>query len=390
MMHRLLIGYCILLFTSCICPQEPTKTIEVIYCPENNKETSFYIPKDITGVFKSQNIGGVNYEIISDSKIQIITSDFYSPKKVALFQSFSQMIFGSPNQIKTNELITSELHTIKFEKNKSRKPYPPEPSENQIFIFYNAKNINQTIGRKYYVNSSDQISKVISKHRNDKKNFYIFNSPPHVVKTPKPAPPTVPKTKLRFEKNSIPIPIVLQAIKSPGCILKWSSKTGSAVSPKISTHKVGTFKYYVSQKNLSNKLESKQIEIIVTIFENAKPPIKKSPGDLTFLRPTLSINNSNDGKLLTWRNPNPTKENQTIRFALTFYDSDNNNAVIHQETFTNIYTYDVSILRNKFRNGERPRNGIDVTIIATRDGFKSIRETRHLSLNNSMKIYNCY
>jgi hypothetical protein len=388
MIHRFLIGYCIILLTSCVPDPDPTIDITVIYCPEINNKTSFFIPKDITGVFKSQNIGGFNYEIITDSKIKIINGESNNPVDTPIFNSISQMIFGSPKQVKINELITSELHTIRFAKKKSRKPYPSEPTESQIFIFYNTQNTPQTVGRKNYVNSSDQISKVISKHRNDKKNFYIFNSQPHVLITPKPAPPRVLKTKFIITRNSTPF--VLQAIKSPGCILKWSSKTGSAVSPKISTDRTGTYKYYVSQKNLSNKLESKQIEIIVTIFENAKPPIKKPPGDLTFLRPILSINNSNDGKLLTWRNPNPIKENQTIRFALTFYDSDNNNAVIHQETITNIYTYDISILRNKFRNGERPRNGIDVTIIATRDGFKSIRETRHLSLNNSMKIYNCY
>ena len=388
-MNRFLIGYCIILFTSCVTdPPPPTKDITVIYCPEINDKTYFHIPKDISGVFKSQNIGGVNYEIITDSKIKIINGESNNPVDTPIFNSISQMIFGSPKQVKINELITSELHTIRFAKKKSRKPYPSEPTESQIFIFYNTQNTRQTVGRKYYVNSSDQISKVISTFQN-KKQFYIFNSPPHVVKPPYPLPPRVPEPRyIRREKNSTPF--VLQAVKSPGCILKWSSKTGATVSPKISTGKLGTFKYYVSQKNLTNKLESKQIEIIVTIFENAKPPIKKPPGELTFLRPILSINNSNDGKLLTWRNPNPTKENQTIRFALTFYDSDNNNAVIHQETITNIYTYDVSILRNKFRDGERPRNGIDVTIIATRDGFKSIRETRHLSLNNSMKIYNCY
>ncbi len=388
-MHRLLIGYCVVLFMSCVSKQPVTKKITVIYCPEINNKTSFNIPKEITGVFKSQNIDSVNYEIITDSKIKIINGDFDNSVEVPIFNSLSQIIFGSPTYIKTNELITSELHTIRFEKKNSRKPYPSEPSENQIFIFYNTKNIYQSVGRKYYVNSSDQISKVISKHRNDKKNFYIFNSPPHVVKTPKPAPPTVPKTKLRFEKNSIPIPIVLQAIKSPGCILKWSSKTGSAVSPKISTHKVGTFKYYVSQKNVINNQESKKIEIIVEIYD--KKISEKPTLDLKkFPKSTLGINKSDDGKFLTWNPPVPKKENKIIKYILTFYDLDNNRSIIHQETIISICSYDVSTLRNKFRNGERPKNGLDVRIIASSDEYKSIEDNRHLSLNNTLKIYNCY
>ena len=263
MMHRLLIGYCVVLFVSCVSKQPETKKITVIYCPEINK-TSFYIPKDITGVFKSKNIDGKNYEIITDSKIQIINGDFDSPVEVPIFNSISQMIFGSPNQVKINELITSELHTIRFEKKKSRKPYPSEPTENQIFIFYNTKNINQLVGRKYYVNSSDQISKIISKYRTTTEKIYIFNSPPHVATTLKPAPPRVLKTKFIITKNSTPF--VLQAVKSPGCILKWSSKTGATVSPKISTGKLGTFKYYVSQKNVINKQESKKIEIHFYFF----------------------------------------------------------------------------------------------------------------------------
>jgi hypothetical protein len=386
MMHRLLIGYCIVLFVSCFSKQPETKKITVIYCPEINK-TSFYIPKDITGVFKSKNIDGKNYEIITDSKIQIINGDFDSPVEVPIFNSISQMIFGSPNQVKINELITSELHTIRFEKKKSRKPYPSEPSENQIFIFYNTKNINQPVGRKYYVNSSDQISKIISKYKNDKKNFYIFNSPPHVVKTPKPAAPRVLIAKFIIEKNSTPF--VLQAIKSPGCILKWSSKTGATVSPKISTGKLGTFKYYVSQKNVINKQESKKIEIIVEIYD--KKISEKPKFDLKkFPRSTLGINKSDDGKFLTWNPPLPKKENKIIKYSLTFYDLDNNRSIIHQETIISICSYDVSTLRNKFRNGERPKNGLDVRIIASSDEYKSIEDNRHLSLNNTLKIYNCY
>jgi hypothetical protein len=204
-MHRLLIGYCIFLFTSCIEIQPQPKHITVIYCPEINKP-SFYIPKDITGVFKSQNIGGVNYEIITDSKIRIINGEFENPVDTPIFNSISQMIFGSPNQIKTNELITSELHTIRFEKKKSLKPYPSEPSENQIFIFYNTKNINQTVGRKYYVNSSDQISKVISKHRNDKKNFYIFNSQQANKKNQTKLPKKRPNTDKPIHINEDGIP----------------------------------------------------------------------------------------------------------------------------------------------------------------------------------------
>ena len=385
-MHRLLIGYCVVLFVSCVSKQPETKKITVIYCPEINK-TSFYIPKDITGVFKSKNIDGKNYEIITDSKIQIINGDFDSPVEVPIFNSISQMIFGSPNQVKINELITSELHTIRFEKKKSRKPYPSEPTENQIFIFYNTKNINQLVGRKYYVNSSDQISKIISKYRTTTEKIYIFNSPPHVATTLKPAPPRVLKTKFIITKNSTPF--VLQAVKSPGCILKWSSKTGATVSPKISTGKLGTFKYYVSQKNVINKQESKKIEITVEIYdkkisEKPKLDLKKFP------RTTLGINKSNDGKFLTWNPPVPKKENIVIKYSLTFYDLDNNRSIIHQETIISICSYDVSTLRNKFRNGERPKNGLDVRIIASSDEYQSIEDNRHLSLNNTLKIYNCY
>jgi hypothetical protein len=390
-MHRLLIAYCIIFFTSCISKKSDTTEITVNYCPEINQKNSFYIPKEITGVFKSKNIDGKNYEIITDSKIQIINGDFDNPVEVPIFNSISQMIFGSPNQLKINELITSELHTIKFEKNKSRKPYPSEPSENRIFIFYNAKNINQTVGRKYYVNSSDQISKVISKHRNDKKNFYIFNSPPHVVKTPKPAPPRVSKTKLLFEKNSIPI--VLQATKSPGCILKWASKTGANVSPKISTDKLGTFKYYVSQKNLTNNLESKPIEIIVTIYEKAKPPIKKPNVLLPFSKATLGIDKDGSGHLLNWNHP--IKTTQSINYKISFINNDTKESFF-ATTLQNQKTFNVTGLSKIgfLKKGEFPKRGVTFTITAELEGYRPLPDDRQISFmydkDGKLTIWNCY
>jgi len=383
MMHRLLIGYCVVLFMSCFSKQPVTKKITVIYCPEINNKTSFNIPKEITGVFKSQNIDSVNYEIITDSKIKIINGDFDNSVEVPIFNSLSQMIFGSPTCIKTNELITSELHTIRFEKKNSRKPYPSEPTESQIFIFYNTQNTRQTVGRKDYVNSSDQISKVISKHINEKKNFYIFNSTPHVLKSPYPAPPIVPEHTYKRKKNSPPID--LQAIKSPGCILQWSSKTGANVSPKISTDKLGTFKYYVSQKNLTNKLESKQIEIIVIIQDNIKVPpvLQKFPFQI------LRIDKSDDGKLLTWKSPFLKKENRNIQYTISFVDLDNNNE-IHRLSLSDKNSYEIIQIKNKFKNGARPSNDIEVIISANCEGYVTLIDTRILALNSLMRIYNCY
>ena len=266
-MHRLLIGYCVVLFVSCVSKQPETKKITVIYCPEINNKTSFNIPKEITGVFKSQNIDSVNYEIITDSKIKIINGDFDNPVEVPIFNSLSQMIFGTPNPIKTNELITSELHTIRFEKKNSRKPYDSEPSENQIFIFYNTKNIYQLESRKYYVNSSDQISKLISIHKNDKKNFYIFNSTPHVVTTLKPAPPRVPEPKYKSE-NTKPSPLTVTtkgplSFRTPylgidkdgsGHVLTWNHpiKINQSINYKISFINNDT-KDIFSETNLQNQ-----------------------------------------------------------------------------------------------------------------------------------------
>lgn len=387
MKYHLIIGSCLILLSSCIGDKQSTKKVEVIYCPEINNKNSFNIPKDITNVFKSKNVDGVNYEVISDSKIKIISQDFDNPVEVPIFNSVSQTIFGTPNQKKTNELIENELHTIKFDKKNSRKTYPDEPSENQIFIYYNTKNINKVIGRKYYVNSSEKISNVIFKFISSKKILYIFNSQPLIIQTKNPQPPVVRNTKISVLQNSKPI--YLQAFKSSGCYLKWFNINGEVISPKISTNRTGKFRYYVSQQNIGTKLESKKIEIVVEILE--KKPADKSIAVLReFPKSTLGINKSSDGKLLVWNSPIPKKENKTIKYILTFYDLDNNRSILHQETITNICYYDISTLRNKFPNGERPKNGIDVMIKANCEEYRSLEDNRHLSLNNSLKIYNCY
>jgi hypothetical protein len=390
MKHHIIIGYCLIILTSCLSKQQSIKKIEVIYCPEINNKNSFCIPKDITDVFRSKNIDGVNYEVISDSKIKIISNDFNNPVEVPIFNSLSQTIFGTPSQSKTNELITTELHTIKFDKKNSRKSYPSDPSENQIFIYYNTKNLNTVVGRKYYLNSSEKISNVISKFITSKKNIYIFNSPPFILQTKSPSPPTVRNTKISVLKNSTPI--VLKALKSPGCYLKWSNINGNAISPKISTDRTGIFQYYVSQQDMTTKLESKQIQIVVTVNEITKPTATKPKTLLPFSK-KLSIDKDGSGHLLNWNHP--IKTNQIIDFRISFINNDTKES-FYTTTLHNQKTFNISGLAkiDFLKRREFPKRGVTFTVTANLEGYTPLTEDRQISFmydkDDKLTIWNCY
>jgi hypothetical protein len=203
----------------------------------------------------------------------------------------------------------------------------------------------------------------------------------------------VPEPKYRREKNSTPF--VLQAIKSPGCILKWSSKTGANVSPKISTDKLGTFKYYVSQKNLANKLESKQIEIIVTIYEITKPsPLTATTkGPLSFRTPYLGIDKDGSGHVLTWNHP--IKTNQSINYKISFINNDTKD-IFSETNLQNQKSLNITGLSkvNFLKRGEFPKRGVTVKITAELPGYTSVTDFRQLSFmydrDDKLTIWNCY
>jgi hypothetical protein len=109
---------------------------------------------------------------------------------------------------------------------------------------------------------------------------------------------------------------------------------------------------------------------------------------INFPKSSLGINKSDDGTHLTWNSPISKKENKTIQYILEFYNLDNNE-LIAREILVNNYKYEIASLKSKTSNGERPKNGVDVKITATCNGFISVQNKRHISLTNSFKIFNC-
>ncbi len=109
---------------------------------------------------------------------------------------------------------------------------------------------------------------------------------------------------------------------------------------------------------------------------------------INFPKSSLGINKSDDGIYLTWNSPISKKENKSIVYTLEFFNLDNNE-LIATENLLNIFKFEIATLKSKIKNGERPKNGIDIRITATSNGFISVQNKIHISLTNSFKIFNC-
>jgi hypothetical protein len=204
-MKRITYFFTVLLLSGCTSKQNKINKINLIYCPESNNETTFQIPKDIVSVFKSKNKNDTIYEIVSDSKIRLVTSNFPHLTEVPVFRSFTWYLFGSSNTNKTDELIMTELSGYRFNK-KAKLKYPEEPtSRAQVFIHFNPKNQVEEINNNYFVNSVNQINDVLMKLADRKCAIYLFNSLKihQIKKSTIIAKTNVGKNKIELEKQPL-------------------------------------------------------------------------------------------------------------------------------------------------------------------------------------------
>ena len=321
-MRKTLTILTLILLSGCMSKQNNVKKISLIYCPESNNSLTFRIPEVIVSVFTSKKKNDTMYEIISDSTISMITSDFENPVKISIMK----LLKDSPNKMIINDFISKELGKIDFTKKPNIK-YTENPSNNQIFIFYNPQNKYKEVANKYFVKSEEEINNIIIKHIHKNLVYYLFNN--------------IIDSHTRPSDHIVILPPV------------------NKIAEKAPQNKL-------SVQNQSANTHEKKFKVT-----------------------TLRIEKSSDGNLLTWKTPLDKKDLQSVKYSLIFYDSENEITPIHSVSLENVLSFDVSTLRSKFINHERPKNGIDVKIIATAPGYLSITEKRHLSLTNKLKIFNC-